>query len=73
MVIDLNSKHRISKTELNFLRKMAAQNGHAINSINSDQEELEALCKGLPIDIADDMIQFIESNTQPRDLDSSNS
>lgn len=73
MIIDLNSKHRISNTVLNFMRKMAARNGHAINSISSDQEKLEALIKGLPADIADDMIQFIESNTQPRDLDSGNS
>jgi len=55
------------------MRKMAARNGHAINSISSDQEELGALIKGLPADIADDLIQFIESSTQPRDLDSGNS
>lgn len=43
---------------------MAAQNGFAINSIKSNKEELEATFKGLSVDIAEDMLRFIETNTQ---------
>lgn len=60
----LSNKIRIPKSELSFLRKMAAQNGFAINSIKSNKEELEAIFKGLPVDIAEDMLLFIETNTQ---------
>ena len=63
-MITFNDQIRIPKSELSFLRKMAARNGFAINSIKTNKEELEATFKGLPVDIAEDMLRFIEARIQ---------
>ncbi len=71
MIVNLNDKRKPSSSDANFLRKMAARNGFAINSINSKEEELEAITKGLPAEMAEDIIQFIESKLQPVESESS--
>lgn len=69
----IQNKLRLPKSEVAFLRKMAARNGFAINTITSEEEELEALCKGLPVDLAEDMLQFIETALQSDAPDANNS
>lgn len=56
---------RLTKGEINALRSAAARQGFAINNVTTDSELLEAVICGLDADVAEDMLQFLETGTSP--------
>ena len=61
MILKNPNKVRFTRTELNQIRKNAANNGFAVNEIKTQQEALQALIYALPDGIAEDMLRFIET------------
>jgi hypothetical protein len=66
MPIYLDKDHvRLTKGEVNALRSAAARQGIAINNITTGSELLEAVICSLDTDVAEDMLQFLETGTSP--------
>ncbi len=47
------------------LRKRTARNGFAVNRVQNNAEALDALLKALHPSIAEDMLQFMQTDTSP--------
>lgn len=55
-----SDKIKLSQSEINKLRRLAAKNGIAINAIETDAQYGEALYCALPKAISDDMAAFFD-------------
>lgn len=55
---------KLSRSEINTLRKRAAHNGIAINQIDTIDQYGEALYCALPKALADDMLAFFEHHLE---------
>ena len=56
---------RLSKEELNELRARAAKNGIVIGDVKNAGEALGATLSALPKNLAEDMLQFLETGSSP--------
>lgn len=66
MPIYLDKDHvRLTNGEANALRSAAARQGFAINNITTGSELLEAAICSLDAEVAEDMLQFLETGTSP--------
>ena len=65
MLIDQNSDTvRLTKSELQRVRSLAAKNGFAVNNISNLADALEAHIKALPPQAAADMLAFFDKREQ---------
>ena len=65
MLIDKNSDAvRLTTSELQRVRSLAARNGFAVNNISNLTEALEAHIKALPPQAAADMLAFFDQCEQ---------
>jgi hypothetical protein len=60
MIFEDESRVRLTKSELNLLRQRNAQNGVALNEVNTRDELLKAVIDGLPPEFVEDMLEFME-------------
>lgn len=61
---DSSGKVKLSRTETNRLRKLAAKNGVAINAIETADQYSDALYSALPSILAEDMLAFFDSQLE---------
>lgn len=60
-MIKIGDRFRLTRTELNILRRRAAKNGIAINEVHTESELWEALIDGLDEATVNDMLDFLAS------------
>ena len=61
LLIDTTSDTvRVTSDELKLLRRCAAKNGYAVNTISTLGEATKANIDALPLNLAEDMLEFFE-------------
>jgi hypothetical protein len=65
MIYDGKGNVRLTKSELNKLRKYNAQQGHVLPAIKTNEDLLQATISGLPPEIINDMLEFFETGSSP--------
>jgi hypothetical protein len=65
MIYDSKGNVRLTKSELNTLRKHNAQQGNVVGTIKTPADLLEASISGLPDEIMNDMLEFFETGSSP--------
>jgi hypothetical protein len=54
---------RLTSDEMKLLRRCAAKNGYAVNKISTLGEATKANIDALPLNLAEDMLEFFETGT----------
>jgi hypothetical protein len=65
MIRDSKGNVRLTKSELNKLRRENAKNGEVLGIVKTDQDLLAAALNGLPNEIINDMLEFFETGSSP--------
>ena len=65
MIRDSKGKIRLTKSEINTLRKENAKHGVVLGDIKTDEDLLAAAINGLPDEIVNDMLEFFETGQSP--------
>ena len=58
-------KIRLTKTELNALRRDNARNGEAVNDVTDTSDYLNASIGALDPEVQADMLEFLETGSSP--------
>jgi len=65
VIYDSKGKVRLTRSEENTLRKYNALNGDVLGPIETSDDYRMAVIGGLPSELVDDMIAFLETGTSP--------
>jgi hypothetical protein len=60
-----NGQIRLTPGELNEIRSASARVDHVMHGIRTRDELLKAIFRGMPNDLAADMLEFMEAGSSP--------
>lgn len=64
MIFEDDSRVRLTRSELNALRRANAKNGLTLGKVVTARELLEAVVNGLPQERAEDLLAFLDRNDE---------
>lgn len=62
MIFEDDSRIRLTRSELNSLRRANAKNGRAIGKVDTARDLLDAVVNGLPQERAEELLAFLDQN-----------